>query len=221
MPGLKVLHLLLGLSKVGVDGNPELLGQGSGLPPHLRAAGIRGMRREGAPDTPFSFPIPLADESLRLLKLRFSLGRGGSDDPIGKQGPEADFLHRGRHLLHEEVHVGETGGARADHLPKPKEREPVHILGGELFLRRPDPVLKPAHEGKIVGKPPEQGHGKVRVGVDKARDEEFPFPIYNPIEIPSYPPSFHHRGIPPSLDGHIGLGDDPLLRPSDHRHSTN
>jgi len=152
------------------------------------------MRRESAPDTPLSLPIPLANESLRLLKLRFSPGRSGSDDPIRKEGPEADLFHRGRHLLHEEVHVGKTGGARADHLPEPKER---------------------------VGKPPEQGHGQVRVGIDKARDEEFSFPIYNPIETSPYPPSFHHGGVPPSLNGHIGLGDDPLLRSSDHRYSTN
>jgi len=58
------------------------------------------------------------------------------------------------------------------------------------------------------------------MGVDKAWDEEFPFPIYDPIEVPPYPPSLHHGGVPPSLYGHVGLGDD-LLWPSDHRYSTN
>jgi hypothetical protein len=74
-----------------------------------------------------------------------------------------------RDLVLVEVHVGEGGGAGADHLPRREARAPLHELGRHVqAFRRPDVLRQPDHQLHVVGHAAQQRHRDVRVRVDEA-----------------------------------------------------
>ena len=58
-----------------------------------------------------------------------------------------------------------------DHLQAGEPRAPVDVLGARAALGRPDVALEPLHQRQVVGVAAKQGHRRVGVAVDQARDE--------------------------------------------------
>ena len=100
--------------------------------------------------------------------------RGGEiDERLGDHAAHPGLgQHRGD-LVAEEVHVGggrDSGEELLGHreLGAESDRLAVHVG----LLRRPDVVLQPVHQRKIIGQTAEQGHGEVGVGVDETGQDE-------------------------------------------------
>ena len=65
------------------------------------------------------------------------------------------------------VHVVAERGASLDHLKAGEAGTPIDILFGELGLAGPDGSAEPLVQLEVLGGPAQEGHGRMRVGVDE------------------------------------------------------
>lgn len=72
------------------------------------------------------------------------------------------------------VHVHAGRGAGAQHFRIAHKAAQVDHFGRKGLLHGKDALVEPVHEGHIVGQAAQQGHGRVGVGVDQARQKDCP-----------------------------------------------
>ena len=102
-----------------------------------------------------------------------ALGLGGVgvvDQRRCGNGPHAGVLDRARGRVSVPVHVPEAGRPSADHLDAGEPRAPVDVVIVHPLLDRPDVPGQPLHQRQVVGEAAKQGHRRVRVAVDQARE---------------------------------------------------
>ena len=173
-----VRHFPGGFRKMHVDLRSQFPGPGDDGFQIIRAAGVGGMRTEHHGDPSVLGPVP------GLVQLRVLLQTGGpvchaaARETPGQYCPDAAVRCSLGSFFHKEIHVGETGGAGADHFRDSQQAPPVHRPAVQSGFQGPDPVLEPVHQGHVVGITAEQGHGHMGMGV--------------------HPPG--HRQVVPSVD---------------------
>src|SRR5881296_1658861 len=121
-------------------------------------------------------------------------------EPFGEERAEAHLLHRLRRGVHVEVHVVEGRRAGLDHLEASELGAPIHVVGSELRLGRPDLRLQPRRQLEVVSPAAEQGHRGVRVQVHESGERDLPFPVDDRVRFAL----FTDLGDPVSLDVHLG-----------------
>ncbi len=162
-----ILHLPFGLRQVNMEQQITLPGKLRQPDQGVPGDGVDGVRSQGQLDEPGS-----GRRSVKQLlgKSAEMFGLGGVaeiDKGRGEHRPHTHLLHRPQGAGQMPVHVGKTGGAALDHLQAGQLDPPIDILLGQLALHGPDMVLKPGVQLQVIGITPQQGHGRVGVGVDQ------------------------------------------------------
>jgi len=99
------------------------------------------------------------------------VGRGEVEDALAEDAADADFFGGAGDLVLEVIHVDGRGGAAFDHFDESEEGAPVDELAvDEVFLERENEAAEAVRD--IVAEAAEDGHGRVRVGIDHAGDDK-------------------------------------------------
>jgi hypothetical protein len=152
-----------------------LLGQSPCLSQSLLGAGQRAVTKNPGPyqlgkpgPSPYKFPC----------NINISLGvrdawRWEVDDSLGDKGAQPCFMSSSHGFILKKISVQEAGGPRSDHLETPEECTPVNSLPiQKLRFGGENPFEKPCSQRQVIGKTSKKGHGRVGMGVDKARHNE-------------------------------------------------
>ena len=156
-------------------------------------------------------PPPAVDEGLGGLESLFQgavAGGGKIEENLTDHGPHAGPAGRLGHGILEKVHVAEARGARQDHFGTGQGRPGGDLRPVEGCLGRKDVVVEPGHQGQVVGKAPEAGHGRVGVGVDQPGHDDAAAGIFGAADPPALEVAgFADGGDPVPEDGHGAAGD--------------
>ena len=99
-------------------------------------------------------------------------GRGEIEHALTGQAAQTGLVRRFQHGGFEDVHVHAGRGPGAQHLGKAQQAAQTHQIGRQALFHGKDLLLQPVHERHVVGQAPQEGHGRVGVGVDKAGHDE-------------------------------------------------
>ena len=139
------------------------------------ADGVDRVRRERRGHRTVPRLDDLVERPARLLQqCRRPLGVGVVDQRRTDHRPQSGVANRPRGLGLLPVHVPEADRPRARHLQAGEPRAPVDVLALQPPFGRPDVLAQPLHQRQVVGVAAEQGHRRVGVGVDRARDQRPP-----------------------------------------------
>ena len=107
---------------------------------------------------------------LRELQVLCQLLRAVSaaDDAAAESGPHAAGQRRLGDPVHKEIHIGEAGRPRGEHLHDRQLRPCIDAVAVEPVLHRPNPLFKPLHQRQLFAEAAQQRHRRVSVGVDEA-----------------------------------------------------
>ena len=167
--GHAILHLAFGLREMDVHADVTLRRQVGNPMQRLLADQVDGVRPQRGRDAGTGVgegierPLGVGAQGIRLA------GVEAVDERECDRRADAGVLDGAADGFGLPVHVPEPHRPRADHLDAREARAPVHVVGGELGLGGPDPVLEPRHQWKVVAVAAHQGHRRVRVAVDQAR----------------------------------------------------
>jgi hypothetical protein len=162
----------LGRALGGVDRHARLVAVRERLGAHQRFGpdGVGGVRADRRHDQRIARPfleegLRDAQAFVRVLQARDRVVHHRR----GAETAQARLLRGVRHLVLVEVHVGEGGGAGANHLPGRELRPPGDELRRDVGrFRGPDELREPDHELDVVGHAAQERHWHVGVRVDEA-----------------------------------------------------
>ena len=170
----RALDLVRGFVDMHVHGQIELGGERRHLAERRVGHAVGRMRREAEGDE-LVVAVTIADRKA-LAQVVCGVGRVGRGKLDGDEAVRRTHSRRKRGLerrVREEIHVVEAGDPAAQHLGAGEERAVAHEVARHMpCFGRPDVLLQPAHERQVVGKPPHQRHGGVRMGVDEAGNQD-------------------------------------------------
>jgi len=125
-------------------------------------------------DQIMSTPVP--DKVLAVSQPLFiagSIGRRVLDDGLTTDGTHTSLCCRPGYLLLKVIHVHKTSRSTAQHLCASERGAQEAKLGGDKSaLHWQDIAVQPHIQAQVIGQPAQQGHGRVRVRVDKARQDK-------------------------------------------------
>src|SRR5207245_11484800 len=107
-------------------------------------------------------------------------------------------------------------GRRAglDHLEAGELRAPVHVVGGEFRLGRPDLRLQPCRQIEVIAPTAEEGHGGVCMEIHESREGDLSFPVDHRVRF-ALLAEFNDSV---SLDVHLGYVAFDLHIPDEDAH---
>ena len=163
------IHLRARLGGVDVDDAPVGPGLLRRVAEQALVGGIDGVWRVGDREE-----VRMGDVAVGLLKLLGAreLGQRVRDEARPDDGAKAHFVRDLEGDVRHPVHVVEEDGAGANHLLGRKAHAATHGVVGELGLEGPDMLVQPRFKAEVVGEPPHDAHGGVRVGVVEGRRED-------------------------------------------------
>ncbi len=168
----ELLDLLACLLKVKLHDDAKIAGTFEVLPNELRARRIGSMRTETGPDAAVGLVVPAHDKLFSLLHLAPLVVEGsGTRREIGSY---ACLVHSPSHIVFEEVHLGERCRPGHDAFGQRKQATIVDVVTIHESFAWKHVVMQPHIKRHFIGKPSQERHGKVPVGVDKPRSHQVP-----------------------------------------------
>ncbi len=160
--------------QVDLDGCAGLFGEPDGFNHRAVGHGVGCMGANGRHDVAIVFPA--VDKVGALAQVFLGSGTPRRREVEQRKTDLRTNARIVRHLsrnFREEIHVRKRGGSRTQHLGHGQ----LGAIGNELLadkatFGRPDMVIQPGHQRKIVCHAPEQAHGRVAVHVDQAGHDD-------------------------------------------------
>ena len=171
---LAFLGFQLGLARMQMDAQAALLGQLRDIPHDDGVAGVFGVDVVVHQQTPVLASVEALDQLVvQLADGVFGIGLGlECQQAFGGIHLHARFGDCAETVFGAVVHVGEAHGAVAQHLGACQHGAPVVVFGRHLRLEGPDAVVEPFLQGQRLAVAAQDGHGRMRVGVEEAGHEQ-------------------------------------------------
>ena len=166
-------RFLTGLGQMDVQRQAQFVGQFAAGRELRRRGGVDAVGHDGHMQTVMTGPalrhLPGAGQG--RIGIR-AAGRGEIEHALTGQAAQTGLVRRFQHGGFEDVHVHAGRGPGAQHLGKAQQAAQAHQIGRQALFHGKDLLLQPVHERHVVGQAPQEGHGRVGVGVDKAGHDE-------------------------------------------------
>ena len=157
-------HLVLRLGDMGHQVQSVPLGRLFAAPQVFGRHGVGRMGCEGDPD-----PVAAGGEFHRLPHFGKHLFDVAVKIVAAQHRTDAQPLGHFDAAVLVVIHIHERGHAAQQLLDNAESHSQRHVVGRLPRFERPDIVVKPLHQGDIVGITALQRHGGVAVGIDKPR----------------------------------------------------
>src|SRR6267378_427775 len=156
------------------DGRVIFTGHRGGVAQGFFGTGVNGVGSDGGLNERIA--LPFFQEFLGVgghFGLVFVVGHGEIDPGFAKDSAQAGGFGLFGFGVFKVIHVGERGGAAADHFGEREAGAPADVVFGDVArFGGEDELAEPVVEGDVVFQPAHQHHGDMRVPVDQAGDDQ-------------------------------------------------
>ena len=204
-------RFLPGLGQMDVQRQAQLVGQLPAGRELRRRGGIDAVGHDGHMQAVMPGPalrhLPCAGQGRIGMG---AAGRGKVEHALAGQAAQTCPVRRFQHGGFEDVHVHAGRGAGAQHLGKAQQAAQAHQVGRQALFHGKDLLLQPVHERHVVGQAPQEGHGRVGMGVDKAGHDEHAGKVEDFTCLPCgrHIPAAAQGDDAPAVDGQGGVFKD-------------
>ena len=96
---------------------------------------------------------------------------------FGKDGTQPHFFDSARRSVEFMIHIKKRRRSATQHFKTCQLGPPIDILLGQLGFVRPDHLFEPWHQRHIIAIAAKERHGRMRMGIDKSRDDGLASPV--------------------------------------------